>query len=97
MQILKALVIVMGVLIFAGFGVVVITIANRMSRGSESAGFGNASLALPAGCAIADARANGDRLILRVDGPRERNCQQVVIIDMETGQVTGRVSVEPAP
>jgi hypothetical protein len=95
---LKALVIIMGVAILAIIAVIVVTLIQR--AGSDSprmAGFGEVDFALPAGCVLAAATAAEDRLILRLDGPAERGCQQAVVLDLESGEVLGRVTAAPAP
>ena len=32
-----------------------------------------------------------------LDGPAERGCQQVIVIDMDDGKVLGRVQASPQP
>ena len=56
---------------------------------------GDLSIAIPEGCVIAEASAEGPRLILRFDGLAARGCQQVVLIDLESGTVLGRVTATP--
>ena len=99
MQALKLIVIVMGLLIVAGLGLVAYGMVQRLSDegGTTSGSFGEIIVPLPAGCAIAEARAEDDRLILRADGPPERGCQQVIVIDMDDGKVLGRVKATPQP
>lgn len=95
MQALKVLVIVMGVLIVAGLILVAYGLVGRESRDDTRAGaFGEVALDLPAGCEIAAARADGTRLIVRLAGPRERGCQQVIVVDLGDGRVLGRVRGE---
>ncbi len=60
-------------------------------------GFGEVALSLPAGCVIAAAQASDGRLVLRTDGPLERGCQQVVVIDPDSGRVVGRIRAAPEP
>ena len=47
---------------------------------------------VPEGCVIADSRIEAPYLVLRLDGLAERGCQQVVLVDLESGRVTGRVT-----
>ena len=54
MQALKILVAVMGALIIVGTVIVVVTIAQRMSRGGAAPGFGKAALVLPQGCRVVE-------------------------------------------
>ena len=103
MQALKVLVIVMGVLIIVaitllGYGLVTRVTKTGDSRGlGDARGLGDVDLALPAGCAIAAAESDGDRLIVRVDGPAERGCQQVVVIDLADGTELGRIKAVTGP
>ena len=53
--------------------------------------FGDVMLNLSPGCVIAAAEGLDDRLIVRTEGPMERGCQQVILIDMATGEILGRV------
>ncbi|MFQ5776120.1 MAG: hypothetical protein ACE5GS_16495 [Kiloniellaceae bacterium] len=98
MQALKALVVVMGLLIMASLALLAYGLVTRLSEGTDGPGrLGEVSLPLPAGCAIAEARSQEGRLILRIDGPAERDCQQVVVIDLSDGRVLGRVTAAPGP
>ena len=98
MQTIKALVIFMGLLIAVGLGLLGYALVDRLTgeAGGEH-GFGEVALFLPAGCVIAAAQAADGRLVLRSDGPRERGCQQVVLIDLDSGQVVGRIKAAPLP
>lgn len=92
MQALKGLVIGMGILIVLGLALVAYGLVSRVSEtGDAATGFGEVSLALPAGCSIAEARGHEGRLILRAEGPEERGCQQVIVVDMASGEILGRV------
>jgi hypothetical protein len=99
---LLALVIFMGILIIVGLVVVAVTVANRLSRmgeadtgGSVKSGFGEVQVPVPAGCAIVESRPEGNRLIVRLgSGGR---CDQVLVIDLKSGAVTGRLNFVPSP
>jgi hypothetical protein len=96
MQALKAFVIFMGLLIVAGLVLVVYGMINQVSDDSGTpGGFDETTLALPAGCSLVEARLESGRLVLRGDGPAERGCQQVILLDPESGEVLGRVTVAP--
>jgi len=96
MQALKALVIGMGILIVVGLGFVAYGLVGRTSKlGSAPVGFGEISLDLPAGCTIAAAESEGGRIIVRTDGPGERGCQQVLVIDQSGGKILGRIHASP--
>lgn len=99
MKPLKALVIFMGLLIVVGLGLVVYGMASRVSDlPGTAAGFEAAAVTLPAGCSLAEARIEAGRLVLRADGPAGRaDCQQVILLDPESGRELGRVTVAPRP
>jgi hypothetical protein len=99
MQALKFLVVFMGGLILIGVGVVIYGLTTRIADEDESggAGFGTVEVPLPAGCVIAAAASEGDRLVVRADGPAERGCQRVFVIDMKNGRVIGRVNAVATP
>ena len=106
---LKILVVVMGIAIVASVIVIVVAISNRladkeaadspsarsMAETPAAVAIGDLSIAIPEGCVIAEASAEGPRLILRFDGLAARGCQQVVLIDLESGTVLGRVTATP--
>ena len=101
MQALKALVIVMGIAIVAALGLLAYGLAGGAAKKQAAApealpAFGDVGLPLPPGCAIAEARVDGRRLVLRIDGLAERGCQQVVLLDRDSGALLGRVRAEPA-
>jgi len=92
---LIALIVAMGIAILVALALVAYGIATGGGRGG-SAGFGQRDFALPAGCEIADAKTDGDRLLLRLSGLAERGCQSVVIFDLDSGKELGRVAAVPA-
>lgn len=110
MKALKGFVIFMGLLIVGGVTLVgyglVTRVASDKDAGVLEAGvqegggeandsFGEVTVTLPVGCVIAEANSEDDRLILRGDGPAERGCQQVLVIDIISGKVLGRVKATP--
>jgi hypothetical protein len=102
MKSIKALVIFMGLLIVAGLGLLVYGLANGISdlpgTGAGPGGFDAASVALPAGCKLAEARLDEGRLVLRVEGPADRpDCQLVILLDPASGAELGRITVAPQP
>lgn len=94
MQALKALVIFMAVLILAGLVALAYGLATRGTDGTSQA-FGDQSLPVPAGCTIADSQIDGTRMVLRLDGLAERGCQQVLVVDLESGKLLGRLKAKP--
>lgn len=92
MQVLKFVVVGMGVLIVLGLALVAYGLVGRVSK--DDAGMpriGDLNLSLPAGCAIADAEGDEGQLIIRTEGPEERGCQQVIVVDMASGAILGRI------
>ena len=104
MQSIKALVIFIGLLILAGLGLLVYGVVGRVSEvagpGDPGApdGFDAASVTLPAGCVLAEARIDEGRLVLRVEDPSSRpDCQQVILLDPASGAELGRITIAPQP
>ncbi len=58
-----------------------------------AAGFGEARLNLPDGCAVTEMRPDGNRLYLRT-GPTGL-CERIVIVDVTSGDVLGTLVVRP--
>jgi hypothetical protein len=93
MQALKFVVIGMGLLLVAGLVLLFYGLAQGVGKlGGAPAPLGEVIVPVPAGCVIADSRIEGPYLVLRLDGLAERGCQQVVLVDLESGRVTGRVT-----
>ena len=96
MAALKAIVIIMGVLIFAGIAVIAFTIVGRSGgEPGKAEGFGTATLEGTAGCRIAETRTDGGRLVLRTEGPGP-GCGRVHILNLDTGAQLGTVETGPA-
>lgn len=93
MQALKIVVIAMGLLIVAGLALLFYGLAEGVGKlGGGAAPLGEVVVPVPEGCVIADSRIDVPYLVLRLDGLAERGCQQVVLVDLESGRVTGRVT-----
>ena len=106
MQALKISVIVMALAIVGIVVLIVVTLAQRVGSGDggtvasgngDTTGFGDLTLPIPEGCVLASAEAADQRLVLRLDGPVASGCQQAVVLDLESGQVLGRVTATPGP
>ncbi len=101
MKSIKVLVIVMGLLILAGLGLLVYGMVNRIPQVASpgaSDGFDAASVALPAGCVLAEARIDEGRLVLRIEGPPSNpECQLVILLDPDSGAELGRITLAPQP
>jgi hypothetical protein len=99
MRALKILVVVMGVMILAGFATLLVVLAGRLSRATPGAAssqpFAASPIELPAGARIETIGAAGDRLVLGLvlaDGNR-----QLIIIDLATGRRLGAIPLRTAP
>jgi hypothetical protein len=95
---LKILVVVMGVMLIAGFAALAAVIAFRLSRGGPasvpSRPFAT-SVDIPRGARVEAMTAGTDRLVLELalpDGGR-----QLVIIDLATGGRLGAIELHAAP
>ncbi len=93
---LKILVIVMGVLIVAGFTVVIAVIADRLARRSAGThGFTAATLDLPRGARIGAMTAGGDRLVLELFLPDGGH--RLLVLDLATGANLGAIDLRQPP
>ncbi len=101
MKSIKALVIIMGLLILAGLGLLVYGVVGQVTEiatPGEAGGFDETVITLPAGCSVIETRVDGDRLVVRTDGPLGYEpCQKIIIIDLQSGEVVGRVKIAPQP
>ena len=92
---LKRLVIVLGVLLVAGFIVLIITIgfriANRDWGGAGTPAEINAEITRPAGGALAGMTADDDRLYLRFNLASGEDL--IVIVDAATGEKIGELRI----
>jgi len=95
---LKVLVIVMGLLIVAGFVVIAAEIARRMSTpnaGRPPTGTFSERIALPSGARVVSMTTAGDRLVVHVEtqgGPAA-----AYIVDPRNGALLGTVEFPPGP
>jgi len=99
MRALKVLVVVMGVLLVAGFAGVVATIMGRMSQRATPVGaaallapFGNTSVALPADALVMEMQGAGDRILLRLD--LADGAEMLLVLDAATGIELGRIKLD---
>ncbi len=99
MKSIKALVSIMGLLILAGLGLLVYGMVGQVSgiaAPGDPDGFDQTVISLPIGCSVAETRVDGDRLVVRTEGPLgHKSCQEIIIIDLQSGEVVGRVKIEP--
>ncbi len=102
MRALKLLVVVMGILLIAGFAVVVVTIMSRMTqRGTPAAPataathpapFGQTTVTLPADSLVMEVQGAGDRILLRLD--LKDGTEMLVVLDAVTGTELGRIKLD---
>ena len=97
MRALKVLVVVMGILLVAGFAVVVVTIMSRMSQragvtAARPVPFGNTSVTLPADSLVMETYGAGDRVLLRLD--LKDGSEMLLVLDAATGTELGRIKLE---
>ena len=94
---LKVLVVVMGLLIVAGFVVVAAEIARRMSTSYTArppAGTAFAErIALPSGAQVLSMTAVGDRLVVHVEAPD--GLSRAYVVDPRTGSLLGTIEFPP--
>lgn len=109
MKAIKTAVILMSVLIVAGFGFVFYTIVDRMMSGapvlSSSTGgsqqdanassFGEIDLPVPLGCDLDSVQLDGQRLLITLDGLDDQRCKQIIMMDTTNGKILGRVTLRP--
>ena len=94
LRVLKAIVIVMGVAIVAGFIVIAVTIFTRSSNTIGRSGGFRTEVAVPAG-ELMDVTAGGGQIVLRYrtgDGT-----ERLVLVDQATGRAAGTVTLVPQP
>ena len=94
-QVLKFIVIAMGLLIVAGVTILGVTIANRIAARGDAAQAPTEqfALSLPDGARIVETTLGDDRLALRLETP---DGIQILIVDLTTGALVSTVNiVEP--
>ncbi len=101
MQALKALVIIMGVLIFAGMGLLVYGLMTKVdgeksdSPAPSTTPFGMVEHSLPPGAKIDGISIDGGRAIVDVRTPD--GVAELRIFDLATGAQTGTIKLKAAP
>ena len=95
MRAIKALVIGLGAIIVLLVALVIWGVS-RQAESLRSSGFEDLSLGVPAGCSLAAVEpGRGDLLLLRLEGPAERGCQQAILVDGASGRIAGRITLRP--
>ncbi len=95
-RILKLVVIFLGILLFAGFAVVIGRIAylaTHPGRGIDvTTNTQDIRLTLPPGAAVRNTAVSGDRMTVQYETPQQTG---IVIINLTTGQVVNRITFQP--
>ena len=101
MRALKVLVAVMGVLLIAGFAVVVVTIMSRLTQHATPTApaatehpvpFGNTAVTLPADSLVMEVQGAGDHILLRLD--LRDGTEMLLVLDATTGTELGRIKLD---
>ncbi len=102
MQLLKALVIGMGVLIVLAIGLLaygLLTKTKGPAVQQETVSFERIALDGNAGCRIEGSTVEGQRLVVQLgpasENAKDINCEKIIIIDLTTGTVTGDIVLKP--
>ncbi len=95
-RILKIVVISLGILLLAGFAVVIGRIAYLATQPGGGIGAPPApqdvNVALPPGAVIGQTAVSGDRMTVEYQSPQESG---VIVINLTTGRVVGRIAFQP--
>ena len=97
MRALKALVIGMAVLIFAGVVVLIVGLVEKAGEldgdpPQKAAGFEDARIALPTGATVEQTHLDGDRILVRLklaDGT-----SRLIVVSVATGKQTGTIDLK---
>jgi hypothetical protein len=108
-QLVKIVVVGLGLLIIVGLGLLVYGFSSHVSRPAASGGkdkvasatppsalvpaFGEVRVPLPEGCSVVEMVPSGDRLYLRT-GPAGA-CERIVVIEAGTGRTLGTLLLQP--
>ena len=100
MRALKALVIGMAVLIFAGVVLLIFGIINRSNELGDNnttrlTGFGSVHFELPFGAVVQDTDIDDDRILLRIKLPDGGS--RLILLSVATGMQVGTVDLKPNP
>jgi hypothetical protein len=92
-RVLKAVVIIMGLVIVFGLGVLLVAIGREVSSARSRAGFDATELALPEGARVVQIDLDGDRLAVLLELRDGR--QFIQLFDARTGAAQGAVAIQP--
>jgi hypothetical protein len=104
MKALKAVVVILGILIIISFVLLIYGFYARMTdpdfaimrTGEEAieAAPRVSTIAVPAGCTMAEMSPAGDRLFIRLSGTDEA-CNRIVVVDVESGREIAIFTIAP--
>ncbi|MBI2236526.1 MAG: hypothetical protein HYU60_06185 [Magnetospirillum sp.] len=102
MRAIKALVIFMGVLLFAGLGLLVYAMSTKARQAGTptappagtAAEFGRVEVTVPAGARIEQMVAAGERVVLRLSGTGP---ERLLVLDPAAGRLVGSFELAPQP
>jgi hypothetical protein len=104
MKALKAVVVILGILIIISFVLLIYGFYARMTdpdfaimrSGEEAieAAPRVSTIAVPAGCIMAEMSPAGDRLFIRLSGTDEA-CNRIVVVDVESGREIAIFTIAP--
>ena len=92
-RVLKAIVIIMGLVIVFGLGVLLVAIGREVSSASANRSFDPTELKLPPGARVIEIEIDGDRLAVLLDLGDGR--QLIQLFDARTGAAQGAVAIQP--
>jgi len=100
MRALKALVIGMAILIFAGLVLLIFGIINRSNELGDNnttrlTGFGSVQFELPFGAVVQDTDIDDDRILLRIKLPDGGS--RLILLSVTTGMQVGTVDLKTGP
>ncbi|MCL4765296.1 MAG: hypothetical protein KJZ80_03590 [Hyphomicrobiaceae bacterium] len=95
-RLLKIIVIGLGVLLLAGFALVIARIAYLATQPGRGIGAARApqdvSVALPPGAVVRQTAVSGDRMTIQFESPQQTG---IVIVNLTTGQIVSRIVLRP--
>jgi len=102
MKAVKSLVIFLGVLLFAGLGVLGwgLSTKTHLKNAPPSSGtaavteFGSIPVPVPAGARVEQMVVSGDRIVLRLTGA---GAERLIVLDPAQGRVAGSFQLSPEP
>lgn len=91
---LKRVVIGLGIVLVVGWGVVAVTMINRLKAAPGPVAGTDVAVILPPGAEILETRVDGGRLLVRL---RRDGLEEIRLFDATTGAATGLIRIKPGP